>query len=236
MFLKSFLILAGLLQTGTANQAAPVEKSPARLDANGVVDKVQAFYVDTAHLRAKFRQTVVNKTFGRKTISDGRVYIKKPGKMRWDYYKKNKRTRKTPNTKSFISDGKTLWAVFHGNKEYYEKNIENDLLPVAITFLSGKGDLRTDFKAALDRSGKYGKKSDYVLELTPKKPSAQYKMLWLVVDSKNYRVKQSIILNTKGDTNQFRFFEPNTSKSVKDYLFAFNAKRLTDYRKVEPPK
>ncbi len=207
--------------------------APARLGADAVVAKVQAFYKDTETLRAKFRQTVTNTTFGRQSISDGYVWIKKPGKMRWDYYSKKKPVKVT---KSFISDGQTLWAVFHQDMQFFKQSTKDNLLPVAITFLAGKGDLSTDFVAAIDTRSGYGAKSDYVVKLTPRKPNAQYKTLWLVVDPSDYRVKQSVVLNSKGDTNQFAFYEGNTKATVKDSFFVFNEKANKKFRLINPDK
>lgn len=207
-----------------------------RLDADSIVGKVQAFYNSTKGLKATFRQTVTNATFGRTTVSSGRVYLEKPGKMRWDYYRKQARKGKPSVSKAFVSDGKRLWAVFVDDKQYYEKDLSGSVLPVAVTFLTGQGDLRRDFHAALDTKSKWGAKGDYVLELTPKKPSAQYKKLWLVVDPSNFRVKQSVVLNSAGDTNEFRFYEPKTDEDIADTLFVFNAKAMKGYRKIEAPK
>ena len=204
-----------------------------RLNANQVVDKVQGFYKNTRHLTANFRQKVTNTTFGRTTTSDGKVYLEKPGKMRWTYAHKNKRTGKVSVNKEFISDGKLLWAVFHNKKEYYRYNLKDHFLPVVVTFLTGEGDLRGDFDAALDTRGKFGSKSDYVVELTPKKPSAQYKTLWLVVDSGNFRVKKSIVLNSKKDLNEFSFYKADTKTDVKDTWFFFNEKKKRDYRLMD---
>src|SRR5262245_23085090 len=46
--------------------------------AETVVAEVQKFYRNTTNLTAKFRQTTVQKAFGRKETSDGKVFIKKP--------------------------------------------------------------------------------------------------------------------------------------------------------------
>jgi len=197
------------------------KKSPT---ADEVVDRVQEFYKDTKQLSAKFRQVTFQKVMGRKQTSDGVVYIKKPGKMRWEY-KKQTKGKQTKITKSFISDGKQLWAAFHADKQFYKKNLEEDLLPVAVTFLYGKGNLKKDFAAKPVKGSKYGKKTDLVLALTPKKPSAQYKTLWLVVSPDDFRVTQSIVENSAGDTNHFRFFEPNTKKPINDSVFKFNEKQ-----------
>lgn len=244
MLTKTLLMLASLLSGGPADAPAQpparaAVQSPAapagpatpakRLAADEVVARVQAFYVDTQRLTALFRQTYTNTTFGKKSVSDGKLWIKKPGKMRWDY-----RGAQRKVNKSFISDGNMLWAVEHDNKQVFKKSLEDDMLPVAVTFLYGKGDLARDFRSALDTSGKYGKKTDYVLELTPRTPSAQYKNLYLVVDPGNFRVKESIVIEASGNTNHFRFFSPDTKATVQDTWFVFNEKQFKNYRLVEP--
>src|SRR5207248_7761034 len=103
-----------------------------------------------------------------------------------------KKSGKTQVKKSFISNGTYLYVVEHDNKQVVKKNLANDLMPVAVTFLYGKGNLKAEFNAALETGGKYGTKDDFVLKMTPKKPSAQYKALYLVVAKDNYRVKQSV--------------------------------------------
>ena len=201
-------------------------------NADEVVGKVQAFYAAVNHLTAKFRQEVTNATFGNKTISDGSLWIMKPGKMRWDYYSKARKGQ-VKVEKSFISNGSYLYVVEHQNKQVIKKNLQKDLTPVAISFLYGKGDLRADFTAALDTSGTYGGKGDVILKLTPKTPSAQYKNLYLVVDSKDYRVKQSIIIDSGNNVNHFRFFEPDFAKPVKNDWFVFDEKSVKNYRIVD---
>ena len=252
MFSQTLLLLATLLNTTPADASDPAATAPdatapsghsidqaipgdtstatkaprvaARLSANDVVKKVQSFYLNTQHLTALFRQTYTNTSFGKKSVSDGKVWIKKPGKMRWDYKGKKKKIKK-----SFISDGTMLWAVEHDNKQVMRTKIDDEVLPVAVTFLFGKGDLAKDFAPSLDTSGTYGKNKDYVLELTPRAPSAQYKKLYLVVDASNYRVKQSIVLEASGNTNHFRFYSPDTKKTVQDTWFTFNTKKFKKY-------
>src|SRR3954447_25617786 len=103
----------------------------------------------------------------------------KPGKMRWDYVEKRKSD--VVVKKSFISNGAYLYVIEHDNKQVVKKNLQQDIMPVAVSFLYGKGDLKAEFNAELDHTGKYGEKTDLVLKLTPKQPSAQYKNLYLVV-------------------------------------------------------
>jgi outer membrane lipoprotein carrier protein len=216
-----------------APAAAP--SAGAAADANKIVDAVQKFYQDTPQLTATFRQTVVTGAFGKTTVSDGHVYLKKPGKMRWDYVSKR---NKNDITRSQMSDGNNIWVVLVKDKQYFQQSLKNSTLPVAVTFLTGKGNLRNEFNAALDTSGKFGGKGDHVLHLTPKKPSAQFKDLYLVVDSKDYRVKTSVVVNAGGDVNQFQFFDPDLKKQVADTWFVFNPKTpaAKGFRQIQPPK
>ncbi len=231
-----------------AKQQQPAAKKPAppapgpsatppgsSAEAVKIVDAVQKFYQATPQLTAKFRQTTVLGAFGKAQTNDGQVYLKKPGRMRWDYV--NKRDKKSIS-KSQMSDGNTIWVVLVQDKQYFQQTLKDSTLPVAVTFLTGKGDLKNEFNAALDTSGQFGSKSDRVLHFTPKKPSAQFKDLYLVVDPQNYRVKQSIVINAGGDVNKFQFFEPDTTKKVADTWFVFNPKApaARGFRQVQPPK
>ncbi len=219
-----FAILLTVSQPAAVQPAVPkattpaVAKAPAPLKADEVVKKVQKYYNDIKKLQADFRQEYENVTFGKKSTSDGKLYLSKPCKMRWDYVK--------PEKKFFISDGTTLWIYEEVNKQAYKKDLKNEVLPAAVSFLCGEGSLAEEFDAALD-PGKYGGKDDLVLKLTPKQPSAQYKNLWLVVDAADYHVKQSVILEASNNINQFTFAniklndKAGGKKGVGDWTFKF---------------
>jgi outer membrane lipoprotein carrier protein len=200
--------------------------------ADVIVTKVQEFYQRTPQLTAKFRQLTMNATFGVPQTSDGKVYLKKPGKMRWDYFSKR---NANAVSKSQISDGKTIWVVDKNGKWFYKQDLTKSALPVAVTFLTGTGNLKTEFDTTLDRSGLYNKAnpSDHVLKLTPKKPSVQIKNLYLVVDPTSFRVRKSIVVNAAGDTNQFAFYEPDLIKAVNDAWFKFDAKAAKGFREIK---
>ncbi len=212
---------------------APV--APARaLTAVEVVDNVQKFYGGIAQVTARFQQTVANSTFGTSKASSGKLFLSKPGKMRWDYQSASKK-KGAALEKSFISDGKMLYVVEYDNLQIVKKNLEKDLMPVAVTFLYGKGDLKAEFTPALDPSGAYGEKGDLVLKLTPKAPSAQYKALILVVKPDNFRVQQSIVIDSSDNKNHFRFFEPDFKTAIATTRYDFNPKNKTykNYRVID---
>ncbi|MEJ7603321.1 MAG: outer membrane lipoprotein carrier protein LolA [Kofleriaceae bacterium] len=212
--------------------AAPT--ATAAVTADTALANVQKFYGSIKQVTALFRQTVTNDTFGSTKSSDGTVYIMKPGKMRWEYTQKKKGAFKVE--KSFISNGTTLFVVDHGNMQVMKKNLAQDLMPVAVSFLYGKGDLKTEFTPAIDTSGKYAeKKGEIVLRLTPKtdRPSAQYKNLILVVSPTDFHVTQSIIVDSSNNINHFKFYAPDFTKAVKESLFEFDESSVKNYRIVD---
>ena len=200
--------------------SAPLRRraaSPRSIAAIEAVDKVQKFYADIKQVTAQFRQSVTYDTFGSTKTSDGTVWIQKPGKMRWDYLEKKK--DKVVVKKSFISNGSYLYMVEHDNKQVVKKNLAQDLMPVAVSFLYGKGDLKAEFNAELDKSGKYG---------TKERPRPQADAEEAVARStrtctsssrpKDFHVTQSVIVDSSNNVNHFRFFAPDFEKPIKPTL------------------
>jgi outer membrane lipoprotein carrier protein len=243
MFDSLFLPIITRILLGTAPLPAPATRQivtlvplagapgATQVDANGVVENVQKFYANIKQVTASFRQSVTNDTFGSTKSNDGTVWIMKPGKMRWDYLEKKK--AKVEVKKSFISNGANLYVVEHENMQVVKKNLQQDLMPVAVSFLYGKGDLKSEFNAELDTTGKYGAKGDYVLKMTPKKTTAQYKNLILVVNPSDFRVTQSVIIDSSNNINHIRFFAPDFEKAIQDKWFEFDEKSVKNYRIID---
>jgi outer membrane lipoprotein carrier protein len=215
---------------------APVLAAPQ--SATDVVDKLQKFYANVDHVSSDFTQTVQNAQFGNNQTSSGKVWLKKPGKMRWDYYEQKNNASRVK--KSFISDGTTLFDVELDNKQVLKKSLQNNIMPVAVSFLLGKGNLKRDFDVQLDPNAGYGGKGDLVLELTPKQPSAQYKTLYIVVDPSEYSAKESIIIDSSNNVNHFVFSKRDVDKDVKDSSFKFDERSVPDFKIIDtnapPPK
>jgi outer membrane lipoprotein carrier protein len=219
--------------TATPAPAAP-PAAAAPLTAETAVDNVQKFYAGIDHVTATFAQNVTNSTFGTTKPSKGTVWMAKPGKMRFDYDETT--GGKTLVKKTFLSNGTTLYMIEHDNKQVVEKNLQADLMPVTLTFLLGKGDLKKEFNAALNPTldPKLGLANtpDLVIGLTPKQPSAQYKQLVLVVNKTDFHVKQSIIIDSSANINQFAFYAPDFKKPIDAHWFEFDPKSVPSYRVI----
>ncbi len=191
--------------------AAP-QKDPGR----ALTRLVQAYYAKTKDFSAKFAQHYTYVAMGRVEDSSGTVQVKKPGMVRWDYEKPDRRT--------MYVTGKTLWIWRPDDDEVQVKrDFGGDQLSSAFTFLWGKGDLLKDFSpkavpvpAGLPRGDG--------LELTPVKPAPGVAKLLFVV-ARDGQVLASVVTNPQGDVNQIVFSDARVDQGLPDSLFHF-----------EPPK
>src|SRR3990172_476066 len=67
-----------------------------------VVAGVEGAYARLADLKADFTQQAFNKSLGQTIKAEGTVYLKRPGKMRWEYH--------APAPQQIVSDGQSLWV------------------------------------------------------------------------------------------------------------------------------
>lgn len=217
------LVVAVLVASVGDAQASP--------SAATVLSNMQQFYGHANQLSAVFRQTATNATFHKSTTSDGELWVVKPTDVRWDYIAKRNGTAVVE--KSFIFDGTTLWLVDRENKQIVQQQVQASALPAAVSFLTGGSALSSQFGFALDASGTYGGPGAIVLELTPIQRSAQYKQLFFVVDPSDWRVKESIVIDSNGDTNAFNFYAPNTTSAIPPSAFEVNPASLPTYKLVK---
>jgi len=209
--MKSLVIVAML---GGAASAGPAEDTLA---------KVQAFYKNAAQLSADFRQTVTVKAFGTQEANDGTLWVTKPVKLRAEYRQK----AKPPLKKEFIFDGKFAWYVDHINKSINKSPANADVLPAAVSFLTGGDQLQKEYTVAVDTSKTYG---DTVLVLTPKQPSASVAKLYFGYDPKDFHIRRSVVVDPKGDVNDFALYEPKVRAVASATLFSFDPKSLPLYK------
>ena len=121
-------------------QVQAQEKKPE--SAATVVARVQKYYDATKDLRAKFEQQLESASRAPSKAS-GEVLLKKPGKMRWDYAK--------PDKKLMVSDGATLWVYEPEDEQAYKQDLKGNALPAQVSFLLGEGKLDKEFDASLTK-------------------------------------------------------------------------------------
>lgn len=213
------LIVSMLLLAAPARAARPPVKE--------VVAKMQAFYNTAKDLKGKFKQVYTDSLYNRKRTSYGYLYVKKPGMMRWNYVK--------PERKSFIADGKVLWVWEPEDKQAFRNPLSTDTLSSGLTFLLGKGDLSKEFDVSYSDE-QLGGPDDLVLKLTPKKPTAQYERLIIAVKSDDHSVGESMVVK-KNNTNHFIFTDLQVNTKLSNGRFRFTPPadtRVIDGTKLKP--
>ncbi len=188
-----------------------------------VVDGIQKFYADARDLQANFTQTYTYKVYGRTQISNGVVYFKKPGMMRWDYQR--------PAPKVFVADGQVLWVYEPNEGQAFKKRLADAQLPVALTFMSGKGKLSDEFDAKLLPAKESG---THLVELVPRRHAGDYKSLRLTIDAATFAVKASTVVDPVGNTNHLVFSDVKTNGGLPDAGFRFRPPQ--GVRVIEGPK
>src|SRR5437016_14026146 len=128
-----------------------------------VVRELEAAYSRMADLRAEFTQTAFNKSLNQTIPAQGTVYLKKGGKLRWEY------TEPTPQ--EIVSDGKKLWVYTPSLNQVNVGDAPEALAGPAGSFLAGLGRLRAEFGARFRHPAQpTDAEGNWVLDLQPTQP------------------------------------------------------------------
>jgi outer membrane lipoprotein carrier protein len=167
---------------------------------------------------ADFTQTYEGGVLKRKAVESGMVYVRKPGKMRWDYT--------TPQKKLFVSDGRTMFMYFPGDKQVVKSPVpQDDQATSAVLFLMGKGDVGRDFNV---RYGEGGTPETYVLRLDPKQRQAEYDWLQVEADRSTLQIRALTAADAEGGRSTFTFRNFKENPRLADKMFEFSVPRGTE--------
>lgn len=101
------------------------------------VDRLKAFFQNSATARAHFHQTVVDKQ-GRKIQEvDGMMQLQRPGKFRWDYNK--------PYVQIIVGDGQKVWLFDPDLNQVTVRNMDKALGASPAALLSGSKEMENAF-------------------------------------------------------------------------------------------
>ncbi len=198
-----------------------VPAAAAAQELDQVVNALESTYGKMNDLRADFTQVARNKSLGQDVTAEGTVYLKKGGRMRWEY--------KSPAPQQIISDGKYLWVYTPELNQVNKGDAPKALAGPAGSFLQGLGKVREEFSVRfLNPANKTDASGRPVLDLTPKKPTALLTRLVLTVDPKDhYLVRQAVLYDQLGNTVTMSFNRVALNPALSDTLFAFTPPKGT---------
>ncbi len=128
-----------------------------------LIQNLQNKYARLATLSADFTQSYTAPNV-RSRRESGRLQLKKPGKMRWDYV--------APEAKQYVADGKFVYEYLPADRIVTRTSANNlNDWRTPFLFLLGRGNLRRDFSRIEFSSEAPVRAGHRVLRLIPKRSS-----------------------------------------------------------------
>lgn len=201
----------------TAEEASTSDdEGDGSMSAASIAERIQDSYKETEDFKAEFQQVYRDVAAGEKKVRWGKVYFKKPGKMRWDYYEGDSLENRT---KTLVSDGSVFWIYELEFDQVFKKCLGNSQLSTSLKFLMGQGNLLEDFDVSLtDESTSEAPE----LELVPKEPTSKYEKVHFRVDPETYQVDQTTVFDPYGNTNTIDFQSIRLDNNLPDSGFEFD--------------
>ena len=199
--------------------AAPLAQS-ARPPAVDVARAVQTHYDTVRDFTAEFTHTYVGGILRKRITEQGRLQVKKPGRMRWEYTQ--------PEPKTFVSDGSQMYSYVPADRQVYVSPVPaEDQATTAVLFLTGKGSLLRDFDVRYsDEPG--GLAGTVALRLDRNLPERDCDWLELVVDRRTFQIRSFVAADDQGGTSTFQFRDLQENVGLSDKTFEFRIPRGVD--------
>jgi len=184
----------------------------AQRDVHAIAEGVDQRYNNMQSLEAQFTETYRGAGMARNEA--GTLWLKRPGKMRWDY--------REPRPKLFISDGKTAWFYVPGDQQVRKASVKKlDDLRSPIRYLLGKTKLEKEFSGlSLAPDAKPVAAADVVLRGVPKGMEDRVSQVLLEI-TPDSQIRAITIDEADGSTTQFRLLEQKQNVPLADSRFHF---------------
>ena len=179
-----------------------------------VIRDVEAAYGRLTDLKAEFSQSAFNKSLNQTIQAEGTVFLKKGGKLRWEY------TQPTPQ--EIVSDGKTLWVYTPTLNQVNTGPAPEALSGPAGSFLAGLGKLREHFDVRfLNPAQPKDGDGNWVLDMKPKQPLPTLSRLILSLDHRELQTRKAVVYDRFENTVTMKFTKMAVNGGIPDTLFTF---------------
>jgi outer membrane lipoprotein carrier protein len=185
----------------------------APLDADEVARRLQSWLDGTRDLQGSFKQALLSGAFGTGIEERGRVWIQRPGRMRWDYL--------DPEHKVAILDDDKTWLYVREEQQLILGSLEEhgSLLP---TLIAAERPVLELFEADLVVSS-VGEDEPYLLELRPRSDADAFESVTLALRPPEFAIESAEVMDAAGNRMLYRFSKLRRNKGVPDGLFHFDA-------------
>lgn len=200
-----------LLTMVTITAAQTIEDTAIDPLVDQVLSGVEARYASSA-FSARFDIESTLKAMQVTDTAAGRLMVKYPGKMRWEY--------EQPDPMLFVTDGVTLW-MYQPQEQQVTLGKADEVLggSQGASFLSDVRLLRQQFQIDLDPNGSSALAR---LKLTPRGEAFDIVSITLTVDRATHDVVEVLTINQYDDTTRIVFHDITFQQTFPDDLFEFD--------------
>ena len=181
-------------------------------EAHSIAHAVDERYNHLHSLQAEF--TEIYRGAGMERTESGTLWLKKPGKMRWEY--------RSPREKLFLSDGRDAWFYVPGERQVRRTAVKKlDDLRSPLAFLLGKTRLDKELQGlSLAPDVTPLASGDVVLRGVPKSLADRVSQVLLEITPEHW-ISRIVIEEVDGSVTEYRFNGQRENAPVPDQRFHF---------------
>lgn len=186
--------------------------APQQGETKALANAVDQHYNRLKSLKSSF--TEIYQAPGISRTESGTLWLKKPGRMRWEY--------KQPTEKLFLADSHTAYFYVPGERQARKTSIKSlDDIRSPLRYLLGKTKLEKELSGlSLAPDISPLQPGDVVLRGVPKSMADRISEVVLEI-SPAHQIVRIRILEVDGTTTDFRFSQIEENVPVQDSLFRF---------------
>lgn len=204
-----FVLLAALAMIpATAAGAAPRDAG----DITAAISGLQKRYASVKTITADFEQTY--KAPGISQTESGKLYMKKPGLMCWEYSR--------PEVKLFVADGRRSYLYTPEDRQVLvRKFTPEEFESTPLQFLLGKGDILKSFSASWEHENRPRVEGTLLIRLVPREPRSDYAYVVIEIDGRTYDLRRIVIRERTGNTSEYLLSDLAVNVKIDDKKFRF---------------
>lgn len=177
-----------------------------------VLAGLQAWLDGTTTLDMRFRQSLVSGALGTTATESGRLYLERPGKLRWDYLDPEKKIALLlgDRTALYLEDERTLSrGRLSGEQGSFPR------------LLAGGDRIDAFFAATLLSTPSTGGRGAYRLKLVPKADHGALTEVTLTLRPPTFAIEAAELLDETGNRTSYTFSNVRRNRGLPEGLFAF---------------
>ena len=193
---------------------AVVVAAPALPNVHSVAQAVDEHYNHLQSLQAEF--TEIYQGSGVERTESGTLWLKKPGKMRWEY--------RSPEEKLFVGDGRDAWLYLPVEKQARKSSMRKlEDLRSPLAFLLGKTKLEKELHLlSFAPDIQSWKPEDSMLRGVPRGLEDRVRQVLLEV-TPEHQIARILIHGVDDSITEYRFSNQKENIEVPDHQFRFAA-------------